>query len=465
MARNRGTLGFEVRVLRAMLKRRSLWTVLVLSALGGSPFSSGAVSAEPKLPNEFCPVMKNKKAQAEFSTIHGGRTIHFCCDNCLEAFKATPQAFLANLPPAPKLTGHNHPAGWRPPGLGGDDSTSPGGFDQGGAGHGFVALAFNSRTLGALRWLAAAVLPMLVFLRYRERRRPTVSVPLWVTLAKGGAVVAGVLVFLGLVWRIVTLQTRIEQLEEVVTASGSQLSELRLLQNVHYATFLDFGKPPVPVRPPLPKRLAGTFYRGNDERDPGLFNGGNYRTATFQVSVRQEDGKDAEYGQDLGSSPLFIRLEIERGPNTPDFFWAPERMNTMFLTQETDPALGAKGPIADRVGLTALAPLRLWEALYPIGPAPAGEASRSGIVYVREKMRGGSRFHYGIPYELHFRNGRLTRDSDVFMGALYRTRKVLPSKLPLHEWFSHNPIPTLPAPREADAQTLQADVDPGTGRQ
>ena len=178
-----------------------------------------------------------------------------------------------------------------------------------------------------------------------------------------------------------------------------------------------------------------------------------------------------------GRGPIHLRVEVERGPNTPDFFWIAPRMATMFLTREPEPALGAKRPVPDRVGLVAVVPMQRWEAVYPLGPlrangsgsakdstAASGDSRLTGIVYLREQMDGGARFHYGIPYDLRVRGGRVAPESDLWMGALYRTRKVSLANLPAREWFSHEPIPVLPVAREVDASTLRDELDSGTNR-
>jgi hypothetical protein len=111
-----------------------------------------------------------------------------------------------------------------------------------------------------------------------------------------------------------------------------------------------------------------------------------------------------------------------------------------------------------------------WEACYPIGKISSPEPSiKSGIIYVAQKrymddMLGrsrrrmiGARFHYAIQYRLCFRNGQITRESDIWMGALYRTRNFPAWRLPLSEWFSHEPIPVLPGKDTDDPKLLGTD--------
>src|SRR5262249_22020177 len=44
------------------------------------------------------------------------------------------------------------------------------------------------------------------------------------------------------------------------------------------------------IRPKHPPRMSGEYYRGNDERNAALFNGGFYRTCTLRVGLVQPDG-------------------------------------------------------------------------------------------------------------------------------------------------------------------------------
>lgn len=59
-----------------------------------------------------------------------------------------------------------------------------------------------------------------------------------------------------------------------------------------------------------------------------------------------------------------------------------------------------------------------------------------------------------MQYDLHFQDGIITADSDVWMGSLYRTTKVTLARLPLSEWFSHEPIPPLPEMQPDDPELL-----------
>jgi hypothetical protein len=248
----------------------------------------------------------------------------------------------------------------------------------------------------------------------------------------------------------------------------AELKKLHDQELVHFATFHDFGTPPQPAHPNVPARVEGTYYRGNDERSPELFNGGNYLTSTFELSLSSA-GVKLEHGAALSGEDVTLTVILQRAPHTPDFFFSEERMKRVFLSRQSDPFLGAAGPIPDRVDLATVQPSQRWRAEFPLGKvAVSGKQELKGIVYVFEEFWDegallGSRFHYAIEYDLRFDAGRLASDSDLWMGALYRTRKVMQWKLPLSEWFSEKPIPPLPSAGTSDPKLLGIDDDSVAG--
>jgi YHS domain-containing protein len=374
--------------------------------------------------NEFCPVMPSKPALPDFEMKFRGETIQFCCENCRQLFLKDPAAYLSQLPQF-----EANPAALEED-LETADSLLKDLDTQKTSQHLFVVTS-SAAALLVLWWLVRGV--------FRRRGWRLGVRPLLAEL--------GICLLLGV---IAAMYFRVRSLDHEV--HQAQLKDL-----LHFATFYDFGDPPVPAKPPVPKRLHATFYRGNDERSPRLFNGGNYRTCTFHVALCDNEGRELKYGNE-GSSPLFIRLQIERGPHTPDFFWHADNMRKYFLTRQVDPFIGSTGPIADRVNLNTDEPMQRWSAMFPVD-GDAGAAKRGGIIYVceqfaTEKQMVGARYHYAIQYDLDLAGGRIGERSDLWMGALYRTRKVLQWRLPLHEWFSHEPIPVLPRPMANDPKLL-----------
>ncbi|MBN2561831.1 MAG: DUF2231 domain-containing protein [Phycisphaerae bacterium] len=79
-------------------------------ALGFSgPLSAQDAPSQPAL-NRYCPVMTEEEADPNITTVYKGRTIAFCCDNCLAKFKANREQYsdrLASL----GTSGEQPPAG------------------------------------------------------------------------------------------------------------------------------------------------------------------------------------------------------------------------------------------------------------------------------------------------------------------------------------------------------------------
>ncbi len=398
--------------------------------------------------NEFCPVRPTEPGLEDHELTYGGKKIRFCCEPCMQAFKKNPQAYLKNLPQF-----EDNPA---------ELEEDPDSADS------FMARMNSEETRRHLLLFSSVTLGLLVatwLLRGLFRRRG------WRSGVRPGIVCMGTCVLLA---AVVALYLRARSLDD-------EIHQQELKDLLHFATYHDFGETPIPARPPMPKRLKATFYRGNDERSPRLFNGGHYRTCTFQIALCDEAGRELSYGAELAphvdeslrdspsrlgetrpraaASRLGVRFEIERGPHTPDFFWAPDRMQRYFLTQRCDPFMGSEGPIADRVDLRTEQEMQRWAAWFPIGEVPENDADGkqdyAGIIYACEEFSTpermyGARMHYAIQYDIHVQGGRIDAQSDLWMGALYRTRKVLQWRLPLEQWFSHQPIPELPKPSVND---------------
>ena len=242
---------------------------------------------------------------------------------------------------------------------------------------------------------------------------------------------------------------------------------------MHNGTFREYGFPPVP-KGPVPAgaaagtpdaRLARTYYRGNDERGPALFNGGRYLAYTFRISL-ETDGGGAEGAAEAGGRTLFLRLDVARAPNTDPELFTEERFARAFLTASFGEFLGETEPVPDRTPFRAVEPGRRWEARYPLGRiAGDGEEDLRGIVYLCEehrvpplrywlgihRSRGtdlpfhdqrlvGMRYRQGIRYDLSFLDGVLLEGSSLRMGSLYRPGRG-PDRLPYEEWISETPYP------------------------
>jgi hypothetical protein len=215
-----------------------------------------------------------------------------------------------------------------------------------------------------------------------------------------------------------------------------------------------YGAPPHPLRPFRPPRLDGTYYRGNDVRHPALFNGGNYRTATLQLSLRDADGRKLEVGDEVGEK-LVVRLELVRAANVSDAQFDDASLDQWFLSSddltEPDTPLPAR-----RVPFVAVEPHQLWRADFPLAAKSDVPTSRSeGWIYVYRARAAAPdagpppviQCQYGIGYLLSIADHRLTAESDLWMGSLYLNDVLAlpqPRRVPLEEWFDDRPIPELP---------------------
>jgi len=210
-----------------------------------------------------------------------------------------------------------------------------------------------------------------------------------------------------------------------------------------------YGYPPMPKRPAHEIRLGGVYYRGNDERHPKLYNGGNYRTATLTLSLCDEKLNPLGPGDPIPPEGLRVQLLIERAPLATRHLFAPRIMSRVHLARWPD-HLGKDEPFV-AVGLTEVKPYEQWQATYPI-PSVAGSDSttREGWIYLTNRKPKPDRkdwtIYMAIRYALKSRNGKLSKDSDLWMGATRvfgglhfpPDRKIVP-----REWFDHHPIPII----------------------
>lgn len=402
----------------------------------------------------MCPVETDQVALDEHSYVYEGRKVRFCCEDCLEAFKENPKKYLANLAAAPAgspapgghphdhergaaagSSGHVHGAGYDAS----EEAAETGTFTKPGLLSRWTPDHRTSRRYQFLLIAAGVVIAASLLGRIPKlgalRRVAGGRLPLPAGLA---------LIAAGLVGDFFYFREKALELEDA-----------KLADKIHFATFTDYGYPPVPKKPPLPKQLEATYYRGNDERSPKLFNGGLYRTAVFKLSLVDGEGNVVKHGSRAQLQDLTLKLVTERAPNTPDFFWTADRMAQVFATKKVDKILGRDEPVEDAVFLETTKPMQEWVIRYPLGnfdvvKQPDGTESLAGIVYLCERKYGGGRYHFAVQLALSAEDGVITADSDLWMGSLYRTRKLPVWAIADNEWFSHEPLPVLPEPGPAD---------------
>lgn len=215
---------------------------------------------------------------------------------------------------------------------------------------------------------------------------------------------------------------------------------------------------PIPPRPKHPKRLGGTYYRGNDERDPRLFNGGFYRTATMQVYLSDAGHRRLAWGDSVGDGPLYVTLEIERANEATPALFTDELMGTIFLSRQV--AMRNRPEGADTPAqFEKVDPGGRWAAHYPIG-RPDGDRLEGMIYVYKGRMVDGSvdgKFHYGISYDVRMVDGRVSSESELWMGSLSVPEGLIippPDRMVLNEWFDFRPLPEIEGENSKDPALL-----------
>ncbi|MGE3807012.1 MAG: hypothetical protein AB7K24_20300 [Gemmataceae bacterium] len=394
--------------------------------------SSTAWAAD--LVNKDCPVVPGNPALASHSIIHMGKPVQFCCADCLNKFLDRPDAYLANLPQfeleTAKLAQERKLA--RIP-KGTDWFAWPTYlplFEAAGT----LAERHRNLTLYAL-------IVSVVFLAARHWRR-----------AKGDSASSGatgyarffsasnliVLVLLGMVVeliRVYALRTEAQQVGRKL-GPGDQLGLdskiVPLLDDLNEQALLE-------ARAGVPYRLSAVYYRGNDERNPRLFNNGFYCTCTIQVRLCTEGGAPLDHGAELVGAPT-IELTIVRAPHSSPSFFTDAAMAEVFLAHQPLQA-GSAVPLQQKeVRLEVVESGERWRAVFPLG---AIENHARGVVYVCNNGKvtpNGTTgtVHYGIGYRLRRTGGKLDADSHLWVAPLYFSNRGLAG------WFSHEPLPTIP---------------------
>ncbi len=227
------------------------------------------------------------------------------------------------------------------------------------------------------------------------------------------------------------------------------------------------GQPAFVYRPQHPRRLGGTYYRGNDERSPQLFNGGFYRTATLELSLCYGDGQTISYDDAIEGKQLFVRLTINRAPFATPSLFSDYIMNSSYLS--TQVTAGTSLPIQDEpVYFDATTPGEVWEARYPIEINSDGDNGKTaqGAIYVYKGGRDDrvrdpdDVAHYAIDYELVLADGKISRQSSLAMGSMFHTGNVMftpDDRIPASEWFGFQEIPEIVGGNTSDPKLLGID--------
>ena len=153
--------------------------------------------------------------------------------------------------------------------------------------------------------------------------------------------------------------------------------------------------------------MFGEYYRGNDERSPGLFNGGLYRTCTFRVALVDPTGKQIHWGDALPEKAT-IRLEIEQSPFASATLFTSDIMGHVGLSSIPPDDMPAN---ADDTAYIQLRPADdyadghgKWVVEHP-AEFPADRTKHDGMLYLYKDLRASDGklngdCHYAVGYKL-----------------------------------------------------------------
>ena len=223
-----------------------------------------------------------------------------------------------------------------------------------------------------------------------------------------------------------------------------------------------FGDPPVPFRPSHVSRLGGVYYRGNNERNPALFNRGNYQTAVIRIGLCDGEKQPLERGDAVQSqSRMWVHLEMDRAPFAAEQLFTAAIMERVFLSDRFLREGDGEPPTI--VPLNPIVAGERWDAYYPLPTKVTADGTQKGLIYIYQRTNADgydAMPHYGIKYDLTFTNGRLADASELWMAPLYVPPGVIPphpTKVPQCEWFDDRPLPVIVGDNTRDSKLLGVD--------
>lgn len=398
---------------------------LLLAAVLLAALVPHAPAADPAPTNAQCPVMPHLAAVAEHRAEYHGRTVYFCCEECVEKFKQNPAAYLAVLDASAAKPPAAPPATEAPP-------------------HGpLLSLAITAVEFGERHlWLGVYLLAVAATFAAARRRGGRLGRP----------GVLAVLVLAGvcaeLVREVGRARSEAEAVREAARKAAAAPAPGRPAPSAQLLTWSwpqGFHE--------LPKGLKNTYYRGNDERSERLFNGGNYRTATLTLSTRTADGREVKAGADVAGQSLRLHLNVLRAPKTSPLFFKRDQMARVFF-------FPASGPNPETVPLTVIRPDWEWSVELPVcDSVPAtGYAKLAGVWCM--SMRPGPTpdpasgvVHYTIRAVLHVQDGVVAPESVVWVVPVMMSL-ILTGPRADGEWFSDRPIPEITGANTTDPDLL-----------
>ena len=226
---------------------------------------------------------------------------------------------------------------------------------------------------------------------------------------------------------------------------------LGMQRQIHYI----FGNPPVPLKPETPNSLSSTYYRGNDERFESMYNGGRYLTCTFKLALVDEANTVLNFGDTVEGKKLFVKFDIIRAPYTADILFSKRIMGGVFLTSTADIFDCRKS--VDAVKLEVTKEDQEWTSLFPVAEGRKGV--HKSIIYCWErryyrKKEVLPKLQYAIQYHIATENGKLTKDSNIWLGAMRLPMALSRFKVTMDEWLDTKPKPPLPSANTTDIEKL-----------
>lgn len=320
-------------------------------------------------------------------------------------------------------------------------------------------------------WYGKTIVPALYFLiplaivvlfleRARETRRAQLKkgepvspwAERWAPVSRGWQL-AG---FLAVTVGALVLWTR-SRLAEIPRLQGEVTKLQRQLNKMD-------ADPERTVRPIHPPRMGGKYYRGNDERSVALFNGGYYRTATFDVHLLDPGGRPLIWGDPIPGRAT-VQVLIEKAPFAAPSLFTGEMMGVVGMSAKQPSAVGTGEGIPPFSFLKPTDQEGVWTVELPVTLDPQA-ARQEGKVYLNAGMQEtGGRLqgvcHYAVGYKLVAEGGKLTAESEVWMESILRPGSLYwppEGRISAQEWFDALPIPEIVSGNTSDPKLLGTEV-------
>ena len=403
----------EVKIVAIMLYDRQTVPIMGFITICFLKISSPLLATV--INNTKCPVEPTELAVSKYKSNYKGKTIFFCCKDCVSIFNDNPKPYLNTIADFNKIESSENKKTALQQRL--DDTWNAALIYPG-----ISILLILCMGILLIR-IVSLKLPSSCFITKCAR---TLSKPRSVQL---------------LMLCCLTAEVIHSHFSHAIDAKNKELEN-----KLHSTTFLEYGEPLIPSRSKENPSLQSNFYRGNDERNPNLYNGGNYRTAEFYIDLCNDEGQSINYESQVSADNLFIRVAIKRSPNTAEYFWKKERMDGIYVTKNSGKFHWTKDKVTDSVQLIETEHENSWKFRYPLINFHT-DNHIMGIIYLCEKRKSdngkliGGRFHYAFQFNLEINDDTLDTMSDVWMGPLYRKRSLRIWEIPENEWLSPIPIP------------------------